>query len=112
MLTASDERYGAPATVVWEHDGGMRSRNYAVPRIDNFCFMILNEMPDRCSWDLVVKSMITAVTSNLASTHGILFGAYVPCVIGVLHWAVHHDMDVVTIANNNLFVDLESYLEW
>ena len=84
----------------------MSSRNHVAPRVDNFCFSSINEMRFRVYGDNSVKSMITPVAANLASPHGIC-----SVVIQVLHWAVHHNMDVFAIAYNDLFVDLKSYFE-
>ena len=92
----------------------MCPRNYAVTRVDNFRFSSINEMPSRGrgSGDRLVECMVTVIAANLASSHGIRIGVWDDCAIRILHGAVHHNMDMLAIADDDLFINLKSYFEW
>ncbi len=90
----------------------MSSRNYVIPRINNLGFSSINKMPSRGSGDNFVERVITVVAANLASPHCICIGVCVHYPIRIPHRAVHHNMDVFAIANDDLFVNLKSYFVW
>lgn len=89
----------------------MCSRNHVVTRVDNFCFGRIKVVPARRSGDEFVNCMVTVVAADLTSSHGVCSRVWVESTIRIPHGAVHHHMDVFAIANNDFFVDLESYLE-